>query len=80
MTVANRRGADRRVKDAAVEVERRSGIDRRLQLESVAGQMQAVLGLLTQIAESGDLSDENRRLLDGAMLRLRFAVERTEED
>ena len=81
MTVANRRrGADRRIKDVSVEVERRGGIDRRLQLESAAGQMQTVLGLLTQIAESGSLSDENRRLLDAAMLRLRFAVERTEEN
>lgn len=81
MTVANRRrGADRRRKDVPVEVERRSGIDRRLQLESAAGQMQTVLGLLTEIAESGDLSDENRRLLDAAMLRLRFGVERAGED
>ena len=81
MTVASRRrGADRRIKGVPVEVERRSGIDRRLQLASVAGQVQTVLGLLTQIAESGSLSDENRRLLDAAMLRLRFAVEWTEEN
>lgn len=81
MTVANRRrGADRRRKDVPVQVERRTGIDRRLQLESAAGQMQTVLGLLTEIAESGSLSDENRRLLDAAMLRLRFAVERTEDN
>lgn len=77
MTVANRRReADRRIKDAPVEGERRSGSDRRLLLESAAGQMQTVLGLLTLMAESRSLSDENRRLLDTAMLRLRFAVER----
>jgi hypothetical protein len=79
MTVANRRrGADRRIKDVPVEGERRSGIDRRLLLESAAGQIQTVLGLLTQIAESRSLSDENRRLLDTAMLRLRFAIGRME--
>jgi hypothetical protein len=81
MTVADRRRrADRRIKDAPVEGERRSGIDRRLQLESAAGQVQTVLGLLTQIAESRSLSDENRRLLDTAMLRLRFAIGRMEAE
>jgi len=81
MTVANRRrGADRRSKDVLVEGERRSGSERRLQLESAAGQMQTVLGLLTQMAESRSLSDENRRLLDTAMLRLRFAIGRMESE
>jgi len=45
-----------------------------------AGQVQTVLGLLTQIAESRSLSDENRRLLDTAMLRLRFAIGRMEAE
>lgn len=77
MTVANRRrSADRRIKGAPVEGERRSGSERRLQLESAAGQMQTVLGLLTQLADSASLSDNERRLLDTAVLRLRFAVER----
>lgn len=76
MTVANRRrGADRRVKEVPVEVERRSGIDRRLQIESATAQMHAVMELLTQIGDSGSLRDDNRRLLDTAMLRLRFAME-----
>jgi hypothetical protein len=42
--------------------------------------VQTVLGLLTQIAESRSLSDENRRLLDTAMLRLRFAIGRMEAE
>lgn len=81
MTVANRRrGPDRRVKDVPVEVDRRSGIDRRSEIESATSQMHAVLVLLSQIADSGALRDENRRLLDTAMLRLRFALERIEPE
>ena len=83
MTVANRRragGGDRRVKDVPVEVERRSGIDRRLQMESASSQVHAVLELLTQIADSGSLQDDDRRLVDTAMLRLRFAIEMMAEE
>lgn len=81
MTVANRRrGPDRRVKDVPVDVDRRSGIDRRSEIESATSQMHAVLVLLSQIADSGALRDENRRLLDTAMLRLRFALERMEPE
>lgn len=81
MTVANRRrGADRRVKNVPVEVERRSGVDRRMVLESASSQIHAVLELLTQIADSGSLRDDNRRLLDTALLRLRFALERMEPE
>jgi len=80
MTVANRRrGEDRRVKDVPVEVERRTGIDRRLQMESATAQMHAVLELLTQMADSGSLREDNRRLLDTAMLRLRFALDRLDD-
>jgi hypothetical protein len=81
MTVANRRrGADRRVKSVAVDVERRSGLDRRLIVESATAQIHAVLELLTQLADMGALRDDSRRLLDTAMLRLRYALERIEPD
>jgi hypothetical protein len=81
MTVANhRRGADRRVKSVAVDVERRSGLDRRMIVESATAQIHAVLELLTQLADMGALRDESRRLLDTAMLRLRYALERMEPD
>jgi hypothetical protein len=81
MTVANRRrGADRRVKNVPVAVDRRTGIDRRMEMESATAQMHAVLELLTQMADSGSLRDDNRRLLDTAMLRLRFAIERMEPE
>jgi hypothetical protein len=76
-----RSGADKRVELAAVAVERRKsdrrqGIERRLALQSAAGQLQTAMGLLLQLADSASLTDEERRTLDTAMLRLRFAVER----
>ena len=81
MTVANRRrGADRRVKRVAVDMERRSGLDRRMIVESATAQIHAVLELLTQLADAGALRDDSRRLLDTAMLRLRFALERMEPE
>jgi hypothetical protein len=81
MTVANRRrGADRRVKNVPVETERRSGLDRRMIVESAAAQIHAVLELLTQLADMGALRDESRRLLDTAMLRLRYALEKMEPE
>jgi hypothetical protein len=81
MTVANRRrGADRRVKSVAVDLERRSGLDRRMIVESATAQIHAVLELLTQLADMGALRDDSRRLLDTAVLRLRYALERMEPE
>lgn len=81
MTVANRRrGADRRAKPVAVEIERRSGLDRRMIVESATAQIHAVLELLTQLADHGALRDDSRRLLDTAVLRLRFALERMDAE
>ena len=82
MTVANRRrgGPDRRVKTTPVDVERRSGLDRRMIVESATAQIHAVLELLTQLADLGALRDDSRRLLDTAMLRLRYALERMEPE
>jgi hypothetical protein len=79
MSVANRRrGAERRVKSVPVEMERRSGLDRRLIVESATAQIHAVLELLTMLADHDALRDDSRRLLDTAMLRLRYALERME--
>jgi energy-converting hydrogenase Eha subunit H len=80
MTVANRRRGDRRVKHVQVDMERRSGLDRRMIVESATAQIHAVLELLTQLADAGALRDDSRRLLDTAMLRLRFALERMEPE
>lgn len=82
-TLEDRRtGEDRRVRDASVPVERRTGSDRRsgaerrLALQSAAEQVHAALGLLTRAVEAGSMADDQRRLLDAAMLRLRFAIDR----
>ncbi len=81
MTVANRRrGADRRVKEVPVNIERRSGLDRRLIVESATAQIHAVLELLTALADQGALRDDSRRLLDTSMLRLRYALEQMEPE
>lgn len=81
MTVANRRrGEERRVKTVPVEMERRSGLDRRMIVESATAQIHVVLELLTQLADLGAMRDESRRLLDTAVLRLRFALERMDPD
>jgi hypothetical protein len=76
-----RSGDDKRVERMTVAVERRKsdrrlGIERRLALQSAAGQLQTAMGLLLQVADSASLNDDERRMLDTAMLRLRFAVER----
>jgi hypothetical protein len=76
-----RSGADQRAELMPVGEERRKsdrrqGIERRLALQSAAGQLQAAMSLLLQLADSASLNDDERRLLDTAMLRLRFAVER----
>jgi len=79
MSVANRRrGAERRIKNNPVDMERRSGLDRRLIVESATAQIHAVLELLTLLADHDALRDDSRRLLDTAMLRLRYALERME--
>jgi hypothetical protein len=76
-----RSGADQRVERVAVAFDRRTsdrrqGIERRLALQSAAGQLQTAMGLLLQVADSASLNDDERRLLETAMLRLRFAVDR----
>jgi hypothetical protein len=68
------------VKSVPVDVERRSGLDRRMIVESATAQIHAVLELLTQLADMGALRDDSRRLLDTAMLRLRYALERMEPE
>lgn len=81
MTVANRRrGGDRRVKNTPVPIERRSGLDRRMLVESATAQIHVVLELLTQLADMGALRDDSRRLLDTAVLRLRYALEKMEPE
>lgn len=75
-----RSGAEQRVEDEGErrQTERRGGAERRLARQSATAQMEAALALLMQVAESDTLSDEHLRLLDTAVLRLRFALEQLE--
>ena len=80
-----RSGEDKRVEHVPVAVDRRKsdrrlGIERRLALQSAAGQLQIAIGLLMQVADAATLDDELRRSLDTAMMRLRFALERMERE
>jgi len=59
-------------------VDRRVGVERRLSIHSAEDQIRGALKLLTQVAETGVLSEVERRELEAAMLRLRFAAERLE--
>jgi len=63
-----RSGADRRQSR-----DRRSGVDRRA-TQSPRDQISHALDLVAYVAESSDLPDEERRALDGAIMRLRFAL------
>ncbi len=80
-----RSGADRRTKQAPVEVELRKGerrrtkLTRRLELETAVDQIHAALGLLTYAQDQGLLLDVDRWLLGTAIARLRVAMEQLGE-
>ena len=59
--------------------DRRSGLERRLAILSAGDQIHDALRLLTRVIESGTTADAERRSLEAAMLRLRFALDRLEE-
>lgn len=77
-----RKGRSRRAGKVEVSAERRNGIDRRsgnerrIEADTISSQVLAALGLITRAVESSPLRDDQRRLLDAAMLRLRFALEK----
>ncbi len=83
---SERRGADRRNEQTPVEVERRkgsprrSGLKRRMELETASDQIHAALGLLTYALDQGILLDVDRWLLETAAARLRLAVEQLGEE
>jgi hypothetical protein len=58
--------------------DRRSGAERRASLLSVEDQIRDAVRLLTQVVERGKIPDEERRSLEGAVVRLRFALDRLE--
>lgn len=55
--------------------DRRSGLDRRAP-ETPQDQIRRALDLVAFVAESTELTDEERRALDSAIMRLRFALDR----
>lgn len=55
--------------------DRRSGLDRRGP-ETPQDQIRRALDLVAFVAESTDLPDDERRALDSAIMRLRFALDR----
>lgn len=69
-----RQGGERRGRE-----ERRSGAERRGP-EAAASHIRNALTLIAHVAESDELDDERRRDLDAAMFRLRFALDRLEQD
>ena len=70
---------ERRLGDRRSGSERRFLIERRLSLQSAQDQIHGALKLLTLVAEGAMLGEQQRRSLEAAMLRLRFALERMEE-
>ena len=83
-TILDRRsGAQRAGHQPAVERriggDRRSGQERRLSILSAEDQIDEALRLLTGVVETGSLPDEERRSLEAAMVRLRFALDRLEQ-
>lgn len=75
-----RGGGDRRRVVVVVTENRRSGSDRRQDerrsQEAVGGHIRDALALITHVADADQLDDEQRRELDTAVFRLRFALDR----
>jgi hypothetical protein len=81
----DRRGNQRRQVVTVVVTERRTGDDRRAaddrrSAETAAEHIRNALQLVTHVAAAAGLDDEYRRDLDAALFRLRFALDRLEED
>lgn len=76
-----RPGLERRARDdRRVVGERRAFLERRLSLQSAGDQIRGALKLITTAIDSGTVPEKQRRGLDAAMLRLRFALERLESE
>jgi len=72
---AERAGSDRRNNG-----ERRTGLERRLAILSAEGQIREALRLLTEAIDRGSVPDEEQRSLESAMVRLRYALDRLEDE
>ncbi len=78
----NRRGArkERPPADRRSNGDRRTGLERRLAILSAEGQIHEALRLLTEVIDRGASQDEEQRSLESAMVRLRYALDRLEEE
>ena len=68
-------GGERRING-----DRRTGLERRLAILSAEGQIREALRLLTEVIDRGEALDEEQRSLESAMVRLRYALDRLEEE
>jgi hypothetical protein len=73
-----RSGAERRALVLPLRAERRSGTDRRVASFTPGEQLQMALELLAQVADAHVMDDHGLRQLDGAILRVRAALDRIE--
>jgi hypothetical protein len=76
-----RSGSERRISVVPFPLERRRvadrrAADRRLTDLTPREQLAAALELLARVAEEGDLDEPGLRVLDGAVLRVRAALDR----
>ncbi|HET9707474.1 MAG TPA: hypothetical protein VFP39_04135 [Gemmatimonadales bacterium] len=84
----DRRAVDRRasVRGERTTVERRSngdrrtGLERRLAVLSAEGQIREALRLITEIIDRRAPPDDERRSLESAIVRLRYALDRLQEE
>lgn len=72
---SDRKGAERRING-----DRRNGLERRLAILSAEGQIREALRLLTEVIDRGTTPDDEQRSLESAMVRLRYALDRLEEE
>lgn len=72
---AERAGVERRTNG-----ERRTGLERRLAILSAEGQIREALRLLTEVIDRGAVADEEQRSLESALVRLRYALDRLEDE
>jgi hypothetical protein len=76
-----RSGAERRISVVPFPMERRRvadrrAADRRLSALTPREQLATALDLLARVAEEGELDEPGLRVLDGAVLRVRAALDR----
>lgn len=73
------RAAHRADQERRLNGDRRTGQERRLAMLSAEDQIHEALRLLTRVIETGTAGEPERRSLEAAMLRLRFALDRLEQ-